>query len=248
MLPLHTTLLNNEELTTAASRLSVIWNPLLGSQTLLVKISETIETDRSAIVAAATRKTSSDFTDPLKDSDNLRDAAFSTLRDFIGSWVKNPIATADQKAAAARLLEIFSRHGNSLHSLGYNRQTGKMVKLITDLQSPASAADLAALSLTPIFTKMVQAQTDFENLMGDKAAAEGGQTLPTIAEHRPRLERNLNLMLSNLATWLELDPNPALTEAAGRIDEVIVQIATPALARRTKAKADAPADPPAPQS
>ena len=198
------------------------------------------------IVQAIARKTTSDFTDPLKQKDLLRDAAFTALRDFIGSWTKSPLATAAQHAAAIRLQAIFDRHGNSIHRLGYNRQSGLMDALISDLQAPDATADLAALSLTPLFDQMVQAQSDFESIMADKAAAESGASLPTISENRPPLEHQLNLILANLNTWLELDPTPELTEAAGRMDEVIVQIMTPALARRTRATPDAPAAP-APQ-
>lgn len=244
MLPLHTTLLNNEELTIICARLSAIWNPLLASQPLLAKISASLEADRAAIVKAASRKTSSDFTDPLKQGDAMRDAAFIALRDFIGTWSKNPIATTEQMAAAARLQEIFDRHGNRLHRLGYTRQSGAMEALLEDLKAPAATADLATLSLTPLHTQMAQAHADFEAIAADKTATESGDSLPTIAEHRPPLERRLYLMLGNFAAWLELDPTPELTEAAARMDEVIVQIVAPALARRTKAKpADAPAAP-----
>ncbi|GAA5484700.1 DUF6261 family protein [Haloferula sargassicola] len=248
MIPLHTTLLTTEELTTAALRLAAIYGPLLSGQTLLEKIGEAIEQDRAAIVLAASRKSGSDFTGLLKEGDTLRDAAFVALRDFVGSWAKNPIATAEQSAAAARLQEIFDHHGNTLHRLGYNRQSGKMEELIEDLQSSVSTADLVTLSLTPLFAQMEQAQTAFEGLKADKAATEGGLELPTIAEHRPRLERHLNLLLSNLATWNDLDPTPALTQAIGPMDEVITQLMAPALARRTKIKSTTEGENPAPQA
>jgi hypothetical protein len=243
MLPLHTTLLNHEELATACLRLSAIYNPLLATEPLLTKISAAAESRRDAIIQAIARKSTSDFTDPLKQKDLLRDAAFTALRDFIGSWTKSPLATAGQQSAAVRLQEIFDRHGNTIHRLGYNRQSGQMDSLIKDLQTAAATADIAALSLTPLFEQMVQAQSDFEALMADKAAAESGASVPTISENRPALEHHLNLILASLNTWLELDPNPELTEAAGRLDEVIVQIMTPALARRTKSTPAAPADP-----
>ena len=245
MLPLHTTLLNNEELAVTLTRLAGIWNPLLATQPLLVKLSEAAESDCAAIVLAASRKSTSDFTDPL-DGDAMRDAAFTALRDFTGSWMKNPIATEEQLTAAARLQEVFDRHGNTLHRLGYTRQSGKMDALLVDLGTPASTADLLALSLTPIFERMAQAHADFEAIAADKAATESGETLPTITEHRPLLERRMNLILANLAEWLELDATPALTEAAGRMDEVIVQVMTPVLARRTKAKNTATPEVPTP--
>jgi len=234
MKALYTTLLTTEELTTCAARLAPIWTPLFAGQPLLLAIATAVESHRAAIVRAASRKAASDFTDPLADGDSARDAAFSTLRNFSGTWAGNPAATAGQRAAGARLQEIFGRHGNGLIHLGYNRQTGKMEDLIADLRSPQSTADLAALDLAPLFAAMVTAQTDFEGITADKAATEGGDTLPSIATHRPALVRQINLLLSAIAEWQEVASTPALEEAISKMDEVIVQIATPALSRRTR--------------
>lgn len=245
MQSLHTSLLTTEELTTASARLLPIINPLLTGQSILVAIATAAETNRAAIVKAASRQAVSDFTDPLKESDDTRDAAFTTLRDFSATWAKNPSATPEQRAAGARLVQIFARHGNSLHRLGYNRQSGKMTALIADLTATGPAADFTALDLLPLFTQMTAAHAAFEGIVADKAATEGGTTLPTLAEHRPELERQLNLLLSTVDEWHDLAPSPASTAAIGKIDEVIVQIATPALARRTKSQ-PAPASPPAP--
>ena len=245
MQALYSTLLTTEELTTAAARLSPLWTPLFTGQPLLLAIAAAVETHRDAIVRAASRKAASDFTDPLADGDVSRDAAFTTLRDFSATWAKNPMATAEQRVAGARLQQIFFRHGNTLHRFGYTRQSGKMAELTTELRAAGPTADFTALGLLPLFTQMAAAHEAFEDLLADKAAAEGGESLPFIADHRPELERLVNLLLSNLAAWQELAPTPALEEAIGKIDEVIVQIATPALSRRTKAQPAAPAAVPA---
>jgi hypothetical protein len=241
----YTTLLTTGELTTVFTRLDPIWTPLIAGQTVLESIAIAAGKNRDAIVKAASRHSSSDFTDPLKDGDNARDAAFTTLREFVATWAKNPTATPDQRAAGARLVEIIARHGNTLHRLGYTRQSGKMDDLIAELRNPAPAADIALLALKPLFDQMAAAHDSFEDIMADKAATEGGEDLPTIAENRPELVRRINLLLATLAEWQELAPTPALNEAIAKMDEVIVQIAAPALARRTKAQPE-PAPTPAP--
>ncbi len=246
MQSLFTTLLNTEELTTAAARLAPLWEPLLATQPLLEIIANAAGADRTAIIQATSRQATSDFTDPLKAADATRDAAFATLRDFSGNWAKNPAATPAERAAGDRLQAIFATHGNTLHTLGYTRQTGHMTALIADLKKPQSTADLAAITQTALFANMVQAQTALETLAADKAATEGGQTLPTLSEHRPQLERRINLILNNLAEWQALAPTPALNEAIAKMDEVITTLMAPALARRTKAGAT-PAPVPAPQ-
>lgn len=238
MQTLHTSLLTTEELTTASARLLPIITPLLAGQAILLAIATAAETNREAIILAASRQAASDFTTPLKDQDTTRDAAFTTLRDFSATWAKDPSATPGQRAAGARLIQIFALHGNTLHRLGYNRQSGKMTALIADLSAVGATADLTALNLLPLFTRMAAAQADFEGIVADKVATEGGTPLPTLAEHRPELERQLNLLLSVIDEWHDLAPTAASTAAVGKMDEVIVQIATPALARRTKSVPD----------
>ncbi|MEO5913222.1 MAG: DUF6261 family protein [Luteolibacter sp.] len=246
MQSLFTTLLTTEELTTAAARLAPLWNPLFATQPLLGIISTAAEADRAAIIQAASRQAASDFTGPLKAADDTRDAAFTTLRDFSATWAKNPTATAEQRAAGDRLQAIFALHGNTLHRLGYNRQSGLMDALVADLKKPQSTADLTALNLAALFGQMEQAQTAFEDLAADKSATEGGETLPTIAQHRPLLTLRLNLLLDNIAQWETLAPTPELAGAIAKMDEVITTLMAPALARRTKAQA-APDPVPAPQ-
>jgi light-regulated signal transduction histidine kinase (bacteriophytochrome) len=238
MQTLLTSLLTTGELTTACVRLTPILTPLLAGQPLLLTISAAATTHSEAITLAATRKAASDFTDPLKENDNARDVAFTALRDFASNWTKNPLATPAQSAAAVRLQAIFAHHGNTLLRVGYTRQTAMMNALIADLRSTTATADLAAISLTPLFNAMTAAQTTFEATMADKAAAEGGLELPTIAAHRPQLEQYLKLLLENISVWQEIASTPELEEAIGKIDEVITQITTPALARRTRKESE----------
>lgn len=236
MQPLRTSLLSTEELATASARLSPVWMPLLAGHPALLAISAAADVNRAAIIAAAGRQASSDFTEPLREADALRDAAFTTLRDFSAAWGRNPTATPGQRAAGSRLEDVIARHGNSLHSLGYTRQSGKMAELIAELRTAAPTADLTLLGLVPLFAQMAAAQDGFESLIADKAAAEGGLELPTIAGNRPDLERRVNLLLAALAEWQEVAPFPALDAAIAEMDEIIVQIAAPALARRTLAQ------------
>jgi len=114
-----------------------------------------------------------------------------------------------------------------------------MDELIAELHGTGPTADLTALGLLPLFNQMATVHGEFETLMADKNATDGGTLLPTLGQHWPSLERQINLLLANLAEWQALATTPALDEAIGKIDGVILQIATPALARRTKAKSDA---------
>jgi hypothetical protein len=121
-----------------------------------------------------------------------------------------------------------------------------MDELIADLRSPQSTADLAALDLAPLFAAMATAQTDFEGIAADKAATEGGETLPSIAEHRPLLERYLNLLIGNIAVWQDVGPTAAVTDAINQIEEVITTITAPVVARRTRSQSEQEPENPAP--
>ncbi len=244
MQTLHTKLLTTSELTTACSRLTLIWTPLFSDQPLQLAIANAAVGHSNAIIKAASRQNASSFTESLKEDDSERDSSFTTLRDFILTWMTNPTATPAQKSAAARLQTIFQHHGTTINRLGYNNQTGKMNELIEDLLGTTSTADLAALGLSHLFTAMKNAQAAFEATMADKAATEGGLELPTISENRPPLQRYLNALLDNIAIWQEIASTPELETAIGQIDEVITQITTPALARRTRKESEADKQPP----
>jgi hypothetical protein len=245
MQTLYTSLLTIEELSAAGARLLPIITPLIAGNPLLIAIATAAQDHHSAIVLASSRQASSNYTGPLKEADATRDAAFSSLRDYCATGMKDPIATPERRAAAARLVQIIALHGNTLHHLGYNRQSGKMTALIADLGKASATADLTALNLLPLFNQLSAAQSAFEEIVAEKTAVEGGETLPTFAEHRPELERQLNLLLAAIEEWHDLAPSPASTAAVGQMDEIIVQIATPALTRRTKSE-PTPTLPPAP--
>lgn len=236
MQPLHTTLLNNQELTTTCTRLLPLCLPLFAGQPFLLVLAAAVEGHCTAIIEAGTRDGSSGFTDATSTADAKRDAAFSTLRKLADTAVHHPLYTAEQHAAGARITAIFARHGNTLHRLGNNRQTGKMNELIKELGEAGPTADLAAITLAPVFAAMVAAQAAFEAVISAKNTTEGADDTPTITEHRPLLVRQLNLLLDIVAEWQVISPSPALELAISKMDEVIVQIATPALARRTLAE------------
>ena len=234
MKPLLASLLTTGELTTAAERLHPVFVLALAGQPLLLQILAAAEQHRSALVLSATRKDGSDFTDPLRLADAARDAAFISLRNFATTWSTTPTASAGMSAAAARLVQIFTHHGNTLYTLGYAQETAKINELITDLRSPAATADLTTLSLTALFAELVSKQQEFEILMADKIATESGQNLPTINQHRPQLERYLNLLLAAIEAAAEIQPSAALSKWIDEINDIITVITTPALARRTR--------------
>ena len=111
-----------------------------------------------------------------------------------------------------------------------------MSELIAELYTPGPTADLTLLGLLPLFEQMAKAQDAFEGIIADKAAAEGGIDLPTDTESRTELDRRLNLLLATLEEWQEVAPTPELEAAIAEMDEIIVQIAAPALAHRTLSK------------
>jgi N-acyl-L-homoserine lactone synthetase len=247
MQTLYTSLLTIEELSTASARLLPLISPLIAGNPLLEEIAAEAQKHQTAIILSLSRQDTSEYTARLEASDAARDAAFVALRDFAAIWSKTPTATPEQMAAAARIVKIIAAHGNTLHRLGYNRQSGKMTALLTDLSTPEATADLTAVNLLPLFQLVRTSQNTFEEIVAEKNVTEGSDPLPTLAQHRPHLERQLNLMLATIDEAQTIGSAAVAASAIGQIDEVIVQIATPALARRTKSESTPPPAPTPPQ-
>jgi len=147
-------------------------------------------------------------TSEIEAADELRDNAFTTLRDFTGVWADNRHAPAPKREAGQRLRAIFAKHGNTIHRKGYTKQTGAMQPLLTDLASETSLADLATLDLLTYHTDLVQAQAAFEKLWAGKSDESGKAQIPTLGDHLPALKRRLNLLLAVADEWSRIDPRP----------------------------------------
>lgn len=243
MQELHTTLLNNAELIAAATRILPVMEPVMSNEPLLMKVSAAAAKDADELGEAEAADRSDPFTQPLKDADAARDAAFVAARDYCKAFTSLP---AGAKRAAGDLVSgVFNGHGVSLHRLGYAQQTGRMVDLFAELDAAPVKTALVAINGTEFVQGMKETQTAFEELIKQRAAAKADGGPPVLlTPSRRNLTRRLAFLLESVAVWSEVEAPPELAAVIARLDALISEIMAPARTRRTReANNAAPAAP-----
>ena len=231
-----TTLLTNEELVASAGQILPVIDHLFAGDSVLLAIGAATVANVNGLNLAATREPGSEVTGEIEAADELRDNAFTTLRDFTGVWANNRHAPAPKREAGQRLRAIFAKHGNSIHRKGYTKQTGAMQPLLTDLASETSLADMATLDLLTYHTDLVKAQAAFEKVWEGKSDDSGKAQLPTLGDHLPALKRRLNLLLAVADEWSRIDPPASTAPLFAKLDGLIAATMTPVHARGTREK------------
>jgi hypothetical protein len=209
---------------------------IFAGEPMLLAIHAAAKADVESINLGASREAGSKLTDPIRQADAARDEAFTSLRDFAGLWATSPVATPEQKAAGHRVRGVFTRHGNSLHRMGYTAQTGALQKLFTELSSEGSKADLALLGLVPLHEKLVKAQKEFERIWGQRSEEATEKDLPLISKHLPALRRRVSVLLSVIDEVDKLGPSPEVAALIAKLDAITTEVMTPVQARQTREK------------
>lgn len=182
------------------------------------------------------------LTDPLLALDAERDAAAVGFVAHIRLFLRFP--ETDKAEASERLMRIVEKYGERFHRLPQREQTGVVVNLLQDLDTPQATADLALLDATPWVEAMRTANNAFEQLYNDRtrlaAAAQTGRT----RNARIALQEAFNRVVRTLNALALLEGE----EPYGRLAENInreVQQALQTL-RTKKKKEEAPAQTPPP--
>jgi hypothetical protein len=240
-----TTLLTNEELVASAVQILPVIDDLFAGDPVLSAIGAAAAANVKGLNLAATREPGHESTKAIEEADELRDNAFTTLRDFAGVWASNRSCPAPKREAGQRLRALFAKHGNSLHRKGYTKQTGAMQPLLADLASSTSQADLATLELLGYHADLVNAEAAFEKLWEGRAGEANKPGLPVVTDHLPALKRRLNLLLAVADEWSRIEAPSTAAPLYAKLDGLIQATMTPALSRDTRDKhASAPAPKP----
>ncbi len=231
---LHTTFLTTDELVAASDQLLPVLRETLVGNPLLLAVAAEAAADVNAINLAATREQGNKLTDPIKAADGARDNAFRTLRDFANVWAHNETAAEANRTAGNRLSAIFSKHGNSLHRLGYNKQSGALEGLFADLASAQSQADLKQLNLNSFHAELIAAQDAFEAVWAQRSNPSTQDTLPLLGEHVTPLKRRLSFLLEAVEQWQRLGLPETTEPSVTKLNVIITDLMTPVLARQTR--------------
>jgi hypothetical protein len=231
---LYTSLLTSDELVAASDQLLPVLQETLTGNPLLLAVAAEAESDVKAINLAATRELGNKLTDPIKSADGVRDNAFRTLRDFASVWAHNQTAPEANRTAGHRLSAMFTKHGNSLHRLGYNKQSGALEGLFADLASAQSQADLKQLNLDGFHAELIAAQDAFEAVWAQRSNPSTQDTLPLKWDHTVQLRWRLSFLLESVEQWERLGLPEATQPLVTRLNVIITDLMKPVLARQTR--------------
>jgi hypothetical protein len=144
--------------------------------------------------------------DAVMEADKNRDTPFISIRNFLTGITF--INTMPNYQAAVEVLEVIKKYGTNLERMSYSEETAQMTMLIEELDSEEMQAKLTALNLLPTYSKLKQAQTDFEALYAEQAEANADlRSLPSATSARKGLEKalrdyfNLLNIMSSQPEW-----------------------------------------------
>lgn len=223
------------QLSTITGRILEIVNasPEPGKYLLIKSLSESLTAEHKELSEALNVKKSSEFTSKLKELDDIRDDAFIAMRDQIESSTKRR-KKPELQAAAIKIHELFEKHGNTLYSLGYADQTGKMHQFEADLATPEMQEAIDKSKTRELYEEMLESQKDFEELYQGKLETENDGDKPKRAFVIPALKFHLMLLIKNIIFLAEPDGSP-FAETRRLIGEAVDDIMTIAKARKTRA-------------
>ena len=123
----------------------------------------------------------SDLTGPIDQADNERDNTYSGLRSMADA--KKRIGTAEEKAAAERVLERMSYHKVDLGGR-LEDESEKIAQVVQDLKSGTLATDIATLGLTATVNLLEQQNQQVITLMMQRQADRSTQESQAMAKAR----------------------------------------------------------------
>ena len=123
----------------------------------------------------------SDLTGPIDQADNERDNTYSGLRSMADA--KKRIGTAEEKAAAERVLERMSFHKVDLGGR-LEDESEKIAQVVQDLKSGTLATDIATLGLTATVNLLEQQNQQVITLMMQRQADRSTQESQAMAKAR----------------------------------------------------------------
>ncbi|NJK86867.1 MAG: hypothetical protein HC906_13725 [Bacteroidales bacterium] len=159
-------ILVNNELYTLSSRIyAVLFKNLPNDahvKDLIVELKKWFEN----LAAALGKALGSDYTDMLFIYDRLRDRAFVSFRDYIGSETNSDVT--ERENAALSLEDIIHNVGFSIQNLGYVAETSKLNALFREMNKPESISALNIIEAAGRYERLKNAQDLFEKTYNEK--------------------------------------------------------------------------------
>ena len=199
------------------------------------KLVEKVKNENAILEQADNKTRSSEYTQLLKEKDNIRDFAFKAFREFVSSGLYR--RTNNINKSAELIMEIIKKHGTQLYSSGYTIQSQKLNNLFSDLNEEKVKAAITKLKAEEYLNELKTAQTDFETMYKTKTTEEGQENIPQIREAKSKVGRYVNILLENVRVNEEMEP-AKYKAMAERLDEIVKDVMSTARARKTRQEND----------
>ena len=142
----------------------------------------------------------------LDTLDSVRDTAYQALMRLLG--VAELSIDADETKAAEKLKEVAKRYPSVVRA-NYDRETGLIENLVTDLKSAECTAAVTKLKLAAAITRLETANTAFGDCYHNRY--KSGRTVDDLKELRVATDDAIDKVLLRVVALNELDPGEAIT-------------------------------------
>ena len=219
------------ELHTLATRSESIITSGLGTDPYITKVTTVFKVNVANLTMVIGRTTDSSIIVILQAKDDVRDARYLSLRDFIKSCTND----ADQAiASAAKTLEdIFREIGWSLYLEGNTVESSLLKSLIEKLGKEPAKSAITAIGADAKLAALIAAHTDFETTFQGKVDSKAKEDYPKMRESKLAVAKYLGYLLSYIECLAEIDGG-TYREAEAAIDEVITEVTAIARSRQTR--------------
>ena len=142
----------------------------------------------------------------LDTLDSVRDTAYRALMKALEAAELS--IDADEVKAAEKLKEVMKRYPGVVRA-NYDRETGLIENLVTDLKSAECTAAVTKLKLTAAITRLETANTAFNDCYHNRY--KGGRAVDDLKELRVATDDAIDKVLLRVVALNELDPSEAIT-------------------------------------
>ena len=142
----------------------------------------------------------------LDTLDSVRDTAYRALMKALEAAELS--IDADEVKAAEKLKEVMKRYPGVVRA-NYDRETGLIENLVTDLKSAECTAAVTKLKLAAAITRLETANTAFGDCYHNRY--KSGRAVDDLKELRVATDDAINKVLLRVVALNELDPGEAIT-------------------------------------
>ena len=155
---------------------------------------------------ALNRPPSKEGSKELDTLDSVRDTAYRALMKALEAAELS--ADADEAKAAEKLKDVMKRYPGVVRA-NYDRETGLILNLVTDLKSAECTAAVTKLKLAAAIIRLETANTAFGDSYHNRY--KGGRAVDDLKELRVATDDAIDKVLLRVVALNELDPSEAIT-------------------------------------